>query len=229
MDQEKIWAFHQLKVQDEDSIFSSSSERYDFLAARIDNGARVLNIGVGRGGLEERLQARGIAVFSLDPTAAAVERLRKRLDLGEQAQVGYSQDIPFEDNHFDVVVMSEVLEHLDDKTQRQTLVELTRVLAPKGQFIGTVPAEENLAASLCVCPCCGEQFHRWGHVRSYTSAMLKALLSEHFSQTQVERHYFAEVANLNWKGRLARWLKLAQLRLGSTGANESFFFSGRLP
>jgi SAM-dependent methyltransferase len=228
MNQEKIWAFHQLKVEDEDSIFSRSSERYDFLAARIAKDARVLNIGIGRGGLEERLQARGVEVFSLDPTAAAVERLRELLGLGEQVQVGYSQDIPFPDQHFDVVVMSEVLEHLDDVTQQQTLVEVARVLAPQGQFLGTVPAEENLAASLCVCPCCGEQFHRWGHVRSYTNAMLKIMLAEHFSDTEIQRHYFAEVSDLNWKGRLARWLKLAQLRVGSTGTNESFFFSGRV-
>lgn len=226
MNQEKIWEFHQLKVQGEDSIFARSSERYDFLASKISQKARVLNIGVGRGGLEERLQAKGVRVFSLDPTAVAIEQLRERLDLGDQAQVGYSQAIPFADNHFDVVVMSEVLEHLEADVHEQTMVEVDRVLSPQGQFFGTVPADENLDASLCVCPSCGEQFHRWGHVRSYSQGKLSELLGKHFANVQVSRHYFAEVAQLNWKGQLARWLKLLQLRLGRSGTNESFFFRG---
>ena len=123
--------------------------------------------------------------------------------------------------------MSEVLEHLEDEVQEQTLIEVGRVLAPSGRFLGTVPADENLGASLCICPSCGEQFHRWGHVRSYSQSSLMDLLAAHFVQVELGRHYFAEVAELNWKGRLARWLKLLQLRLGRTGANESFFFSAQ--
>src|SRR6185312_3250597 len=98
------------------------------------------------------------------------------LGLAEKARHGYSQDIPFNDGMFDVVIMSEVLEHLTDTVIASTLTEVHRVLKPGGRFIGTVPADEKLSSEQVICPDCGKIFHRWGHVQEFSTDRLRSLL-----------------------------------------------------
>jgi SAM-dependent methyltransferase len=176
MDQTKIWEYFQ-NDQEGGVAFDNASPRYDFLARRIVSGSQVLNVGVGRGGLEAILVKKGAVVSCLDPSASSIERVRKEHALGERAQIGGSQAMPFEDGQFDVVVMSEVLEHLPDDVLASTLVEVRRVLKPHGRFIGTVPANENLLDNRAICPHCGESFHRWGHVQSFSKMRMRELLS----------------------------------------------------
>ena len=71
---------------------------------------RVLNIGVGNGYLEKKMQKLGWKVFSLDPDEKTIKRL---VDIGIQAEQGYIEKMPFEASSVDFVVASEVLEHLD--------------------------------------------------------------------------------------------------------------------
>ena len=224
MKQEKIWAYHQLQADAETGIFAGSGQRYAFLAAQLSRDQQVLNIGVGRGGLERALLARGCTVYSLDPIAGSIEHLRSTLAMGERAQVGYSQQIPFPDAAFDVVILSEVLEHLDAAVLAATLGEVERVLKVGGRFLGTVPAEEELANSRCVCPSCGEVFHRWGHVRSFDRQALTELLTSRFQAVTIQRHYFYAAGSLNWKGRLEAQLKKLLLASGRDGSNETFSF-----
>jgi ubiquinone/menaquinone biosynthesis C-methylase UbiE len=123
----------------------------EFLVRRLQRGERVLNVGVGNGTLERLATMKGCDVWCLDPSEQAIDRLRTELQLGERAKVGFSQAMPFPDEHFDVVVMSEVLEHLDPDVFQTTLSEVRRVLRKGGRFIGTVPARERLEDSLVVC------------------------------------------------------------------------------
>lgn len=226
MDQEKIWEF----FQNDDLIgkfaFHSDS-RHRFLAKHIVRNTKVLNIGVGRAGLESILVAKGVEICSLDPSSASIESLRSNFKFGERARVGYSQDIPFEDSSFDVVVMSEVLEHLSDEILQASIKECFRVLRPSGVFMGTVPAEERLADSMIVCPCCGKIFHRWGHVQEFTSERLRSYLDKEFSQCTIVRKYFGNWDELNWKGKLTHIVRRTLLHLGVRGSNENFYFTAR--
>lgn len=174
MEQNKIWDYYQNAKHRDD--FSLSLPRYRFLAARINHGEMALNIGVGRGGLETLLVGKGVKVSCLDPSETSIQAIRQRLNLSDNARVGHSQEIPFADQTFDVVVMTEVLEHLDDGILLATLQEVRRVLKPGGRFIGTVPANEALESLQVVCPCCGEVFHKWGHVQSFSPERLAAVM-----------------------------------------------------
>jgi SAM-dependent methyltransferase len=75
---------------------------------------RVLDIGVGRGELLQRLSARGHRCYGLDQEAGCVAAASK---FGECA-IGSFDDAPqiFGPVKFDVIVCSHVLEHLDDPT-----------------------------------------------------------------------------------------------------------------
>jgi SAM-dependent methyltransferase len=225
VNQEKIWEYFQNDDEVGDVIFNARP-RYDYVASRIAQGDRVLNIGVGRGGLEDILVRRGVDVCSLDPGEKSIERVRTRYSLpASKAKVGFSQAIPFPDNDFDVVVVCEVLEHLSDEVIAATFAEAERVLKPGGRFVGTLPADENLIESRVVCPHCGEAFHRWGHLQSFSDSRLRSLLSARFRDVEVSRHFFGETSTLNWKGRLLWTLKKSLIRLGVKGAFESYYFS----
>lgn len=223
MDQQKIWQYFQNDDEIGDLTFKAQG-RYTFLAAKIAPEAAVLNIGVGRGGLEKILIEKGCHVSCLDPSEDSIQRLRSRLTLADRAQVGYAQSIPFPDASFDVVIVSEVLEHLSDEDLHDTLAEARRVLRPGGRCIGTVPADENLVSSQVVCPGCGTVFHRWGHVQTFSQQRLGAVLKSVFPDVDVTRHHFGDYRSLNWKGRLVWAFKTVAVGIGVKGANESFFF-----
>jgi len=122
------------------------------------------------------------------------------------------------------MIMSEVLEHLDNATLAKTLAEVDRVLRSGVRFIGTAPADENLQANLTVCPCCGEIFHRWGHVQSFSQEQLLDLLRQNFKDIRVRRMYFLDSSRLNWKGKMSGFFKMIQALFGLKGSNQNFYF-----
>lgn len=223
-DQSKIWDHFQNEGVDS---FSLNHGRLEFLAKKISPGARALNIGVGNGALERKAASCGVDIWSLDPSERAIETLRETLSLGERAQVGFSQAMPFPDCHFDVVVMSEVLEHLDDGVYLATLAEVKRVLKNGGSFIGTVPARENLQDSLVVCPHCGNQFHRWGHVRSFNIDALATSLGSYFQVVEAREYFFIEWESVGWWCKLQGLIKkfLSWRGIGTYGVCRNIYFS----
>ncbi|MCX7900999.1 MAG: class I SAM-dependent methyltransferase [Burkholderiaceae bacterium] len=223
MERAKIWAHFQNDERAGPAAFNARP-RYEYIAGHLDRHSKVLNIGVGRGGLESNPFEKGVDISCLDPDEKAISRIRQRLASGDKAVTGFAQALPCPSSVFDAVIVSEVLEHVDDDVLRATLEEVRRVLKPGGAFIGTVPAEENLLDNEVVCPHCGELFHRWEHVRSFTRAQLMAMLGERFGEVEVTRHYFADPRTLNWKGRLSRAAKCALMAIGIHGSDETFFF-----
>jgi SAM-dependent methyltransferase len=73
-------------------------------------------------------------VYGLDLSPVAIKLL---LDQGLNGVISELPNIPYPDDTFDVVVGSELIEHLDDPGA--TLVSARRVLKPGGLFIGTTP------------------------------------------------------------------------------------------
>lgn len=227
-DQNLIWEYFQNEGVDS---FARSQGRLEFLVKRLRPRMRVLNIGVGNGGLERMAADKGVDICSLDPSERAIAALREKLGIGEKAQAGYSQAIPFPDGHFDVVVMSEVLEHLDQDVFEKTLAEVRRVLRPGGMFIGTVPAREKLEDSIVVCPNCGARFHRWGHRRSFSVETLSVALKPYFLVDKVQEYFFIE-----WRS-VGSWRKLQGLvkkflswqGIGTYGVCRNIYFDVRKP
>jgi SAM-dependent methyltransferase len=225
-DQDAIWDYYQTEAI---GSFDGARSRLSYLARQFKPGQSILNIGIGSGYLEAEAQRRGVVVSTLDPSTDAVAALRDRLELGDRAQVGYSQNMPFVDSTFDAVVASEVLEHLSDDILRGTLLEIGRVLKPGGVFWGTVPARERLSDQVVVCPCCGQWFHRWGHHQSFTTERMRTVLTEHFQVDRVFETYFAPWNTLNWKGSVLCLLKLLLLQVGVHGSEEKIVFQVRKP
>lgn len=226
--QDAIWESYQ-----NDEAFAEygcpSGGRHEFLAGQIGRGLCVLNIGIGRGTLERMLVERGVVVSCLDPSSRTVESVASVLGPHGQARAGHAEKIPWPNAEFDAVIMTEVLEHLDGSTIGQAIQEVARVLKPSGYFRGTVPADENLEASMVICPKCGDRFHRWGHQRSFTKESLQALLGQFFETVEVRRRAFADVTDLNFWGLLSHLRKKLLSFLGLKTGGQHFVFRARVP
>ena len=87
---------------------------------------------------------------------------------------GDATALPFEDGSFDVVITSEVLEHIQD--DRSALSEMVRVLRPGGRFAATVPAQLPETINWWL----SDEYHApkspGGHVRIYSATELRAKL-----------------------------------------------------
>ena len=59
-------------------------------------------------------------------------------EVGAEFIKGSAYSLPFPDNNFDLVVCSEVLEHLHE--YNDAVIEINRVLKPGGKFFASVPA-----------------------------------------------------------------------------------------
>ena len=118
------------------------------LAPKEDATLRILDVGCGTGATLRVLSAFGEA-HGLEPDGQAVAHCHKR---GLESVVqGRAEDLPYEDDFFDVLVALDVLEHLED--DRAALKEMKRVVRPGGhRFNGArlpVPLE---CARCCTAP-----------------------------------------------------------------------------
>lgn len=96
---------------------------------------RMLDVGCGTGGNLEMLNQYG-KVEGVDVSAEALAFCRAR---GlEKVKQGAAEQLPYEDNLFDLVTALDVVEHLDDDLAG--LREMRRVLRPGGYVLLFVPA-----------------------------------------------------------------------------------------
>src|SRR5438874_9484175 len=94
---------------------------------------RVLDFGAGAGQQALRLQELGFDVDAVDLVSSP--HAEKRV-FGVTTYDG--QNLPFPDAHFDVVMSSNVLEHVQNLPA--TLRELARVLKPGGTMLHVLPS-----------------------------------------------------------------------------------------
>ena len=102
-------------------------------------GARILEIGCGGGEFSWRMAKAGaVEVVGQDFATVAIDGARERFNQSNlRFEVGDIQAIGYPDEHFDVVVSCETLEHVPDP---QTAVsELARVLRSSGTLLLTTP------------------------------------------------------------------------------------------
>jgi 2-polyprenyl-3-methyl-5-hydroxy-6-metoxy-1,4-benzoquinol methylase len=98
-------------------------------------GRRLLDAGCGTGLFSQMAAERGAEVTSLDVGPNLLSEVAAKCDTNRI--VGDTLDLPFEDESFDLVISTEVIEHTTDP--HLALRELSRVLAPGGTLVVTTP------------------------------------------------------------------------------------------
>jgi SAM-dependent methyltransferase len=225
-DQNKIWHHFQRNCPES---FKDAQPRMDYIIRQIiknrgPHHCKILNIGIGSGYLEKRLKHLGQDVCTLDPDE---ETVRKFFEKGYKAYCGYIEKLPFNDSHFDFVVASEVLEHLNRDQFNKGLQEIGRVLTKSGWFLGTVPYNEDLLLNQVVCPECGYLFHRWGHLRTFDDRTLHQAMRPYFTTISMKKTAFVSFRNRGWHGAIKSCVRLILARCGSPIAVPNLFFAAR--
>lgn len=106
-------------------------------ADRLGAGARILDAGCGTGGNLRLLAQLGPDVVGMEPEPAAAEMARRRTGL-PVFPGRLPDDIPFPEEYFDLILLLDVLEHVDDDTGAVRALALR--LKPGGHLLLTVPA-----------------------------------------------------------------------------------------
>jgi SAM-dependent methyltransferase len=160
------WRYRELyELEDRHWWFRSRRRVVQALLERAELGAspRILDAGCGTGRNLVEYATLG-EVEGVDFSADAVEFCRLRgLNGVRQAAL---EALPFESDRFDLIVATDVVEHLDD--DRLALAELRRVAAPGGRLVLTVPAYTWLWSQH------DESLH---HKRRYTARRMRSQLA----------------------------------------------------
>lgn len=100
----------------------------------------LLEVGSGDGYMLKALSDLPVALTGIEISEKRIERSRQ---LVPQAEIvaGDAREMPFESRSFDLVVCSEVLEHVPEP--ERAIAEMKRVVRPGGLVIVTVPHERN--------------------------------------------------------------------------------------
>ena len=109
-------------------------------------GSRLLEIGCGAGNLLLQATVAGSYPVALDLSMQALAFVRSRLEEAQSASEapngfaciqGVGESLPFGDNLFDCILLSEVVEHLE--APEISIREAVRVLCPGGRLLITTP------------------------------------------------------------------------------------------
>jgi len=139
------------------------------LAGRVTPGGTALDVGCGTGETMTVLRSLGaarVAGTDLSDDALAHARLRGGDGSGGSVMAALAEQLPFGDGTADVLVSSDVLEHLDD--DRLGLREYRRVLRRGGTLLVTVPSYPWLW---------GPHDDAAGHRRRYAGGQLASVVA----------------------------------------------------
>jgi SAM-dependent methyltransferase len=177
--------------------------------AEVGPSPRILDAGCGTG--------RNLAEFSrlgpaegIDLSPQAVQYCRRRgLD---GVREGVIEELPFEDDRFDLIFATDVIEHLPD--DGRALDELRRVAAPGARLIITVPAYNWLWSHH------DDSYH---HYRRYTRPLLRSRAADRGWQPTLATYFYSTLLP-----PVAAVRVLQRMRSGGNGKSDLELSPGAL-
>lgn len=161
--------------------FYGDRRRKELYVELIGKGKKILEVGCRSGNLTQ-FYVEGNEVEGVDIDRNALKEFEERLKLKGQWVDVDTEDLPFEDNQFDTVVFSEVMEHL--RFPQKALQDIARVLKPGGEMVGSVPNAFRLRNRWKFL--CGKPFETDpSHYRSYSHRTLRTELETTFKNVSI--------------------------------------------
>lgn len=179
-----------------------------FMTLEREPVGRLLDVGCGGGRFLNRMKKRGWQGEGIDFDAQAAEKVTARYDI--KTYVGNLAQCALPANSFDVITMSQTIEHLYDPNA--TLIESLRILKPGGLLVMTTPNVKSICANEF-----GAFWRGWEaprHLHLFSVALLRQLTQRAGFEVIEARTYSAGSAVVyrvsrtkqqEQKGRLA-WL-----------------------
>lgn len=132
----------------------------------------ILDVGCGDGRITNRLAGRYPRIVGVDTSETALQHVKT-----EKVKAS-AEALPFEDYSFDLVLATELLEHLPKTIYHKVITEMKRVA--KEWIVISVPWKEQLLLGQARCARCGTVFHVNYHCRNFRSSTLKRLFYPEF-------------------------------------------------
>ena len=140
----------------------------------------ILDLGCGSAWVAETLCPKGKEVWSLDVSTvnpvSAVKKFPYPQHFGIVADV---MSLPFKEKVFDVIIASEVVEHLESPSGFFSAA--MRVLKPGGLLIITTPYKEYIQHSLCIH--CNQPTPHHAHLHSFDEASIRNIAANTNAET----------------------------------------------
>lgn len=168
---ENTGKFWDQKFAEEKHNHPMENWRLGEVVKRVDPNKSLLNLGVGRGEIEEILVKKypKLKYTGTDITRSTLKKLQKAYPTWK-FQYAELDQLPFPKESFEQVLLLEVLEHIKPNETFEVLEELARVLVPGGTAMISVPVNEGLEQMLPVNPN--------SHMRIYSKELLAYELRE---------------------------------------------------
>ena len=112
---------------------------------KINKKGKILDVGCATGFLLDQARKQGFEVYGVELSAWAVDYAKNKLQLPNVTQ-GSLEDAGYPANHFDVVVLKDVIEHLTDP--QETLEQIRHILKPDGIICCNTPDIDSLASKI---------------------------------------------------------------------------------
>ena len=137
----------------------------------VSHGARILDVGCGLGRLLTKCS--GYEKYGMDISA---QYLEKAIDSDANLCMAKVEDMPYVDDFFDLVVCTDVLEHVLDLNL--AMRQLIRVLKPGGKLVLRVPYKESLK------PYTEQSYpYKYAHLRNFDEHGMLLLCENIFGQS----------------------------------------------
>ena len=131
----------------------------------------IIDIGCGNGLITNILHEKGFDVLGVDRSENALKFVKSPILKSN------CDSIQVKDKSFDLVLSSELLEHLEDDVFKKTLNEIDRISSK--YILISVPNKESLSKGILQCPNCKTEFHNCYHQRTFDILKFKNLYPEY--------------------------------------------------
>lgn len=148
----------------------------EYIISKIPKDVKsILDVGCGNGWVAKEFLPEGKQVFSLDISVTNPSIVNKLYPNPKHlALAADSFHLPFNDESFDCVIASEIIEHVFDPAA--FVKELFRVVKKGGRLIVTTPYKEKLIYYLCIH--CNQKTPANAHIHSFDEKKLESLYTE---------------------------------------------------
>ncbi|WBF66274.1 class I SAM-dependent methyltransferase [Desulfovibrio subterraneus] len=155
--------------------FERSSKTYTRDILKNILAGKVLDVGCGTGLNAAELQQMGHTVYGIDISPIAIEKFNEAGFTGKVCDL--AQGIPFDDESFDTIFASEVIEHVADYPH--LLNECNRTLRPGGKLVLSTPNSAFWAYRILgLLGKTVSELQHPGHIRFFTLKMLGEALRD---------------------------------------------------
>ena len=144
---------------------------------------KVLDVGCASGNFLKGMKDRGWQAFGVEPSAYASKYANEVLGL--DVKHGYLVDGLFEDDFFDLVMLWDVFEHLEDP--EKTLDVMYKIIKPGGTLLLSLPNSNSWDRAYFKEAWCGWDVPR--HYYAYNPNLLQRLVERHGFKKKILRSF----------------------------------------